>query len=410
MVADTLLLEVGVMFAAVALVGAAAGRLGQSVIPFYIVSGMVLSEYVVGRIEPPVLAEPVYVAESEFVAVGAELGIVFLLFFLGLEFNLDRLFENRERIGAAGTVDLAINFGVGLALGIALFRSFLPAFLFAGIVYISSSAIITKSLIDRGWIANDEAEPMLGVLVYEDLVIAVYLAVAAALVLGGDGLAGAAAPVAIALGFILLLLLLVYFGTAWFGRLLRTDSNEFVVLRAVGVTVFVAGAALALGVSEAVAAFFVGMAFSSTEHVHELESLLEPVRDTFAAVFFFWIGLVTDPLSFVEVLPLIAVAAAVTTPTKLVSGFLGGRAYDLDARRSARVALGMVTRGEFSLIIAAVALTGRGIGLPAATADAISAFAVGYVLVMSVLGTTLMQYSVPFEEFAAARFGDAERD
>ena len=393
------------MFAALAGGGVAATRLNKSVIPFYIVIGMLLSPSVAGELAVAGYEFP-SVASSEFVEIGAELGIVFLLLFLGLEFNIDRLIESKNRIGRAGILDLVVNFGVGLALGFALFRAPLPAFLVAGIVYISSSAIITKSLIDFGWIANDEADPMLGTLVFEDLFIAVYLTIAAALVTGGENVADAATSVGVALGFILALLLVVYFGTALFERTFRTNSNEFTVLRAVGITVLVAGAALAIGVSEAVAAFFIGMAFSATSHVNVLESLLEPVRDTFAAVFFFWIGLETDPILVLGVAGVVAVAVVVTTPSKLVSGYLGGRAYDLDARRSMRVGLGMVTRGEFSLIIAAVALTGAGITMTAETATDIYSFAVGYVLAMSILGTMLMQYSAPFERFAVSRFGE----
>jgi len=395
------LLDVGIMFAAVAVVGMIADRLGQSVIPFYILAGMLLGEFVLGRLSLPVVGT-VYVPETEFIALGAELGIVFLLFFLGLEFNLDRLLARRSQIGTAGTIDLA-NFGAGLVLGWLVFGAFLPAFLVAGIVYISSSAVITKSLIDLGWIANDEAEPMLGTLVYEDLFIAVYLAVASALVLGGGDVGAAVVDIGIAIAFIFGLLLLVQYGTPAFDRLVATDNQEFVALRSIATVVLVAGAALALGVSEAVAAFFVGMAFSSTAYAHEIETLLEPVRDTFAAVFFFWIGLVTDPLLFGGVAALIALAVVVTTPTKLVTGYFAGRAFDLNVRRSTRVALGMTTRGEFSLIIATIAVTGADAGaLDPALAGTINAFAVGYVLVMAVLGTTLMQYSGPFESIAVS--------
>ena len=395
------LLDVGVMFAAVAVAGYVANRVGQSVIPFYIVAGMLLGEFVLGRLSLPT-AGTVYVPETEFIALGAELGIVFLLFFLGLEFNLDRLLARRRQIGTAGTIDLA-NFGVGLVFGWLVFSAFLPAFLIAGIVYISSSAMITKSLLDLGWIANDEAEPLLGTLVYEDLFIAVYLAVASALVLGGGDVGAAAADVGIAVAFILLLLAAVQWGTPAFDRLVATSNPEFVALRSIATVVLVAGAALALGVSEAVAAFFVGMAFASTEYAHDVETLLEPVRDTFAAVFFFWIGLVTDPLLFGGVAALVALAVVVTTPTKLVTGFFAGRAFDLDAKRSTRVALGMTTRGEFSLIIATVAVSGANAGtFDPELAATINAFAVGYVLVMAVLGTTLMQYSGPFESVAVS--------
>ncbi|MFO8114994.1 MAG: cation:proton antiporter [Halorubrum sp.] len=395
------LLDIGVMFAAVAVAGGLANRLGQSVIPFYIVAGMLLGPFVLGRLSLPTLGT-VYVPETEFIAIGAELGIVFLLFFLGLEFNLDRLLARRRQIGTAGTIDLA-NLGVGLVLGWLVFGALLPAVLLAGIVYISSSAVITKSLIDLGWIANDEAEPLLGTLVYEDLFIAVYLAVTSALVLGGGDLGAAAADVGIAIGFILVLLAAVQFGTPAFDRLVATDNREFVALRSIATVVLVAGAALALGVSEAVAAFFVGMAFASTAYAHDIEALLEPVRDTFAAVFFFWIGLITDPMLFGGVAALIALAVLVTTPTKLVTGFFAGRAFDLDTRRSTRVALGMTTRGEFSLIIATIAVSGAQAGtFDSALAQTINAFAVGYVLVMAILGTTLMQYSSPFESFAVS--------
>ncbi|MBP1923116.1 CPA2 family monovalent cation:H+ antiporter-2 [Halorubrum alkaliphilum] len=393
-----LLLEIGIMFAAIAGAGALANRLGQSVIPFYIVIGMVLGEFVLGRVDLPVIGTA-FVAESEFIVLGAELGIVFLLFFLGLEFNLDRLLERRTEISTAGTIDLGINFGAGLVIGWLVFGELLPAILVAGIVYISSSAVITKSLIDLGWIANDESEPMLGTLVYEDLFIAVYLAVVSALVLGGGDVGAAAFDIGIAIGFILALLILVYVGTSFFSKLVETDDHEFIVLRTVGVLVLISGAALALGVSEAVAAFFVGMAFSATDYVHQLEELLEPLRDTFAAVFFFWIGLITNPALFAGVAGLILLAVIVTTPTKLVSGFLGGRAFGLDTRRSTRVGLGMTTRGEFSLIIATIAVSGAEAGtFPAELAATINAFAVGYVLIMAILGTTLMGYSRPFEE------------
>ncbi|MFB6079227.1 MAG: cation:proton antiporter [Halarchaeum sp.] len=388
--ADALLLEAGVMFAAIAAVSFAAARLDVSPIPFYILAGVALNEFVLGRAGLP------HVTDTAFVSLGAELGIVFLLFFLGIEFDPERLIADRARLGAAA-VDFAVNFGVGLALGYLLFGSVAAGVVVAGVVYVSSSAVITKTMLDVGWIANPESAPILGTLVAEDLVVAVYLAVLSAAVLGGGSLGAAARPVAVAVGFLLLLALFVYLGTRALERMLATTSTEYFVLRAVGTTVLVAGAALSLGVSEAVAAFFVGMAFSSTSAVHELEETLSPLRDVFAAVFFFWIGLVTDPFAVLDVLVPLAAAVAVSVPTKLLSGFYGGRVYGLDDRRALRVGLGMVTRGEFSLIVAATALAGAGAALDVAAAEDIYALAVGYVLVMSVLGTALMQYAAVIE-------------
>ncbi|MDY6764365.1 MAG: cation:proton antiporter, partial [Halobacteria archaeon] len=333
------------------------------------------------------------------IKVGAELGIVLLLFFLGLEFNLERLIANKDRMGKSGVLDLVVNFGAGFVLGFLVFQDLIPALLIAGIVYISSSAVITKTLLDLGWIANPESGPLLGTLVFEDIVIAVYLVIVSALVIGGGSIATIAQSIGLAIGFIVLLLLLVYFGTVIFEYLVQTNFSEFFVLRILGITVLIAGAALVVGVSEAVAAFFVGMAFSSTSRVHDIEEAISPIRDVFAAVFFFWIGLVTDPLLFIRALDLIAVAVLVTLPTKLFTGFYGGRIYNLNNRRSLRVGLAMVTRGEFSLIIGAIALTSVGMTLNETTAQTIYSFAVGYVLVMSILGTVLMQTSGFFESY-----------
>lgn len=394
------LFEMGLMLSVLAVSGAIARRLNQSVIPFYVVSGTVMSPFVLGRIDyAPVSTYAIEL--QEYITLLAELGIVFLLFFLGLEFSLDRLLEAREEIGKAGTLDLLVNLPVGVLIGLALGWSILEAFVLGGIVYISSSAVITKSLIDLGWIANDEASPMLGTLVYEDLFIAFYLAVLSAILLGGGEVATIAVDVGVAMVFLLALVSAVYFGSEYFGRFLDTDSEEMFVLRAVAITVIVAGFALAIGVSEAVAAFFIGMGFSGTDHLHDLEHRLIPLRDIFAAIFFFWIGLRTDPAVFPAVAGIIALLVIVTTPTKLLTGFLSGRFYGLSDRRNVRVGCGMVTRGEFSLIIAAIAADSV-IGGSVLT-EIIPAVAVGYVLAMSVLGTMLMQYSGFIEQFVVDR-------
>lgn len=393
MAAETSLLSVGEMFLAIALAGALATRIGLSVIPIYLVAGLLVGPNVLGALGGPA------VPDGEVVTILAELGIVLLLFFLGLEFSIDRLIESWDRISRAGLLDLGVNFPVGVGLGLLFGWSLVEALLLGGIVYISSSAIITKSLLDLGWIANDESEPILGVLVFEDLFIAVYLAVVASLVFESGGLGATLRSVGIALGFLVVLLAAVQFGERFFSRVLEVSSGELFVLRVLGIAVPVAGLALALGVSEAVAAFFVGMGFAGSGHEERIERLLTPVRDVFAAVFFFWIGLRTDPRLVVGVLGLLAVVVLATTPTKLLSGFYTGRLYGLNDRRSFRVGTTMVTRGEFSLIIAATAAAGT----TQTMTQTIPALAVGYVLVMSVLGTLAMQYSDRLQSAVARR-------
>jgi CPA2 family monovalent cation:H+ antiporter-2 len=384
-----LLFEAGVIFATLAVVGALAVAVDQSVIPAYIVAGVL-----VGPNVESIAGIPFVLVESrEFVTLLAEFGIVFLLFFVGLEFNLDRLLASRDRIATAGTVDLVVNAGVGLAVALALGFTLVESLFVAGIVYISSSAIITKSLIDLGWIADPETETILGVLVFEDVVVAVYLALLSALVVGGGPTA-----TALALGrsgaLLVALIALGFYGAGLLERVLDTDSDELFLLRVVGAAILVSGIALAAGVSEAVAAFFVGAAFGATEHAERIERVITSERDLYAAVFFFVIGLSTDPSVLPAVAVPLAILVVVTTASKLASGYYGGRAYGLSERRSLRVALALVTRGEFSLVVAALA---AGAATTPALGETIPALAVGYVLVMSVLGSTLMRYSHVFE-------------
>jgi len=378
-VASTLLLEAGVVLTVLAVAGALAWRMGQSVIPAYLLAGIAVGPHA------PVIGDVslTLVERSEFIDLFAELGVVFLLFFIGVEFSVAKLLAEPRRILTAGGVDLVVNVALGVILGLAFGLSLVEALFLAGIVYPSSSAVITKSLIDLGWIADPESEAILGVLVAEDVVMAVYLAVLAAVAIGGP-LGSAVLPLAESLGFLLGFALLATVGSGLVERAFDTRSNELFLLRVVGFTALLAGFALTTGVSEAVAAFFVGAAISESDLKPRLESVIAPARDLFAAVFFFAIGLGADPGAVTSVVPLLAAGVGFAIVGKLATGYVGGRAYDLNPRRSLRMALAMVTRGEFSLVVAALAAATAGVS------PAIPAFAVGYVLVMSILGTLLM--------------------
>jgi len=398
MVLELPLLEVGVMFAAIAIIGTVAKRFDQSVIPFYIITGMILGPFIFGSLGLPFVgsSEEVY----HFIGIGAELGIAFLLFFLGLEFSFSHFFKNKKKIGKAGTIDL-LNLALGFVIGYLFFQDLIAAILIGGIVYISSSAIITKALMDSGWIAEDEAEPMLGILVYEDFFIALYLLIISSILLTGSGIGIGLdipiMPILAAIGFIIVLLIGIHYGSGFFESVLNVKSSETFVLRIVGLTMVIVGVAVAVGVSEAVAALFVGMAFSSTGYTESIEQILSPLRDIFAAIFFFWIGMNTNPVLILGVLPLLIILIITTAPFKFITAFKGGRIYGLDYKRSTRVGLGMITRGEFSLVIATIAAGATGVFATKAITEIIPAFAVVYVLIMSILGTVLMKYSKPFE-------------
>ncbi|MFH5800575.1 cation:proton antiporter [Haladaptatus sp. CMAA 1911] len=384
--ADVLLVEIGIALTAIAVAGALANRISLSVIPAYIIVGILIGPH-----EPTSIAgvSLQLVDNGEVIDLLAELGIVFLLFFLGLEFSIDQLLDARTQIGKVGLVDFAVNFGLGVVLGTLFGWSLLETLFLAGIIYISSSAVITKSLLENGWIANPESSPILGTLVFEDILIAIYLAILSAVTLGGGDLSSAAVSVGTAFVFLGALTALAWYGTGVVERLFRTESDEQFLLRVLGVTVLIAGAALASGVSEAVAAFFVGTAFSQTDHLERVERVVSPARDLFAAVFFLSIGLTTDVTVLADVVGLLVVAIVLSVVGKLFSGAVSGRIYGLGPKRSLRVGLGMVPRGEFSLVIAALAGGVSGVAFQ----SVIPAFTVGYVLLMSIIGTVLIQHA-----------------
>lgn len=385
--AETPLIEVGIAIFSLALVGAAARRLGQSVIPAYIIAGILVGPYVPTNVGSLSLQ---LVTPGEFLTVIAELGIVFLLFFLGLEFSIGTLVRNRVRLTKVGGLDILFNGLVGVGIGLLFGFGLVTTVLLTGVVYISSSAIITKALTDTAWLANPESEVILGTLIVEDLVIAVYLAVVSALVVGGGG-TPAEIALTVAQSFVFLggLAALAHYGTGYFDRAFAVESDELFLLRVVGTTVLIGGAALSIGASEAVAAFFVGTAFHGTDLVGRIEAQLSPLRDVFAALFFLSIGVSTDLRVVADVGVLIGVAVVATTVTKVVSGYLSGSVYELTKRRSLRVGIGLVPRGEFSLIIAALAATSP---IPEVR-TVVPAFTVGYVLAMSIVGSVSIQYS-----------------
>ncbi|WP_231188164.1 cation:proton antiporter [Haladaptatus sp. DYF46] len=384
--ANVLLVEIGIALTAIAVAGALANRISLSVIPAYIIVGILIGPH-----EPTSIAgvSLQLVDNGEVIDLLAELGIVFLLFFLGLEFSIDQLLDARTQIGKVGLVDFAVNFGLGVVLGTLFGWSLLETLFLAGIIYISSSAVITKSLLENGWIANPESSPILGTLVFEDILIAIYLAILSAVTLGGGDIASAAVSIGTAFVFLGALTALAWYGTGVVERLFRTESDEQFLLRVLGVTILIAGAALASGVSEAVAAFFVGTAFSQTDHLERVERVVSPARDLFAAVFFLSIGLTTDVTVLADVVGLLVVAIVLSVVGKLFSGAVSGRIYGLGPKRSLRVGLGMVPRGEFSLVIAALAGGVSGVAFQ----SVIPAFTVGYVLLMSIIGTVLIQHA-----------------
>ncbi|GAB3413077.1 cation:proton antiporter [Haloparvum alkalitolerans] len=386
----------GAVLVLLAAAGGASRRLGYSVIPAYILVGLAVGPFApaVGDLSLSLVRDP-----GTFRLL-AELGVVLLLFFVGLELSLEQLFTNRAQFVRAGAADVLISAPIGVLIGLAFGWSLLESAFLALIVFNSSTVIIAKSLLDLGWIADAESDAILGVVVIEDVLTAAAFAVLSAVLLGVAEPETLLRSLGTAAAFVGVVVAIAHYGADRLERAFSTTSSELFLLGVLGVAALVAGLGIVSGVSEAVAAFFVGTAFGRTSHVQRIETLVVPVRDLSAALFFFAVGAATDPRLLAATALPVAVAVAVTVPGQLVSGYLAGRAYGLDATRAVRVGCALAPRGEFSLVIAAFLAAA---GTTPVFRETLPAFTVGYVLVTATLGTVLMNRADDISRLAFGR-------
>ena len=372
---SALLVELGLLFLGISLLGLLARRLGLSPIPFILVTALALGD---GGVVPLSTAEP-------FVESAAEIGVILLLLTLGLEFSATELFASMRRHGPSGIVDLVLNAPPGFVAGLIIGLPWQGAMALAGVTWISSSGIIARLLGDLGRLANRETPAVLSVLVLEDVAMALFLPLLV-VALAGGGPAQAVAGVALALGAVLLVLTAAQRHGHRLGRLLAHPDDEQVLLRLFGLTLLVAGLAQALGASAAVGAFLVGIAVPSS-FADRARAILGPLRDLFAATFFVAFGLATDPAAVLPVLPAVLALALVTTATKMGTGWFAARRDGVAAPGRLRAGAALVARGEFSIVIAGLAV--------AAGLGEVGPVATGYVLVLAVAGPVLARFIEP---------------
>jgi monovalent cation:H+ antiporter-2, CPA2 family len=374
------LAELAITVALLAMLGLAAGRFGLSAIPAYLLAGLLL-----GPNEPKQL---VLIQPSEVTDFLAEIGLVFLLFFLGLEFSLGRLARSGRHVGLGGAIDLAVNAGLGLLLGVAAFGFSFAALVLATAVYVSSSAITVKGLIDFRRLADDETDLVLAILVFEDIIVA--------LALGFVGGAGGEASdtlvvLAKALGFITVALAASRWLSAPLDRLLDRLPLEFFLLLIVAFVIGCAAAAEALELSSAIGALLAGVVLAETSVREQIEERFFSFRDVFAALFFFSFGLAIDLDELGSVGWLLAAAVVVTVVGKTVAGYLAGLVGGFTRNQSLNAGVALVAHGEFTVIVAQLAVTNDTIS--AGRKEDLVAFAGLYVLATATLGVVLMKES-----------------
>jgi len=366
--ASVLFMELGLAIVGLAILARLANRWGFSAIPLYLLAGLAFGN---GGLVPLRISE-------HFVRTGAEIGVLLLLFMLGLEYTGDELKKSLRMGAVAGALDFALNFTPGLLAGILVGWHPLAAVLLGGVTYISSSGVIAKVLTDLRRMQNPETPLVLSVLVQEDLAMAVYLPLVAVLLSGG-GVAKIVLSVCVAIAVVSVVLFVALRYGRPMSEFVAHESDEIILLTIFGTVLLVAGVAERFQVSAAVGAFLVGIALSGSV-AQQSHRLLSPLRDLFAAIFFFFFGLEIDPATLVPALPFAVGLAFVTTLTKVLTGYWAARRSGVDQRGCLRAGTELVARGEFSIVIA---------GLGFAIEPRIGVLSAGYVLLMATLGPIL---------------------
>lgn len=385
-----LLIEIGALLLGIALLGRLASKLGISAIPLILIGGLAFGH---GGILPIRQGE-------EFIEIGAEIGVLLLLVMLGLEYNAKELIGNLNRSRSAGVIDAVLNTLPGALLALLLGWGPVAAVALAGITWVSSSGVIAKVLHDLHRVPNRETPVVLSVLVIEDLAMAFYLPVLTALLIGADLISGTiTVTIAIASVLLILFIALRYGGVV--SRLVWSKEADILLLSVLGLTLLVAGLAAEAKVSSAVGAFLVGIAISGPAAEHA-EKLLMPLRDLFASVFFLFFGLSSDPRDLVPMLLPAVVLAAVTMATKVVTGYVAAAKAGIGEAGRWRAGFVLTPRGEFSIVIA-------GLAVSAGADRSLAALATAYVLITIIVGPILAR--IPdgkrFARWAKAR--QAER-
>ena len=342
---------------------------------FYILAGLILGQFL---------------QENEALDVFSELGIVFLFFYLGLEFNIVRAINTAKRIWSVGILDFLLNFGLVFLTTKLLGFSVFQAVLIGGVAYASSSAITTKIIVDNHRIANPETELILGLMVFEDIVAPILLAFISAIALGGE-----LSP--LNFGIIILKVVVVFSFAIGIAIYLKNHIASFVekfieeeifTLFSFGGLILFAGITQYIGLSEALGAFLMGMIVSETGKSHDIEKIMFAIKDLAVAIFFFLFGAsikFTSEISFSFII-IMFIVVMVSIFGKFLTGFLGALIYGLSKRKAVETGLSIINRGEFSIAMSKFA------------PNTLLLFIGIYVLIMAFIGIITGQYSPKIAE------------
>lgn len=352
-------------------------RINQPVVLGYLLAGLLVG--------PGVPRFPT-ILDLPNVQVLAEIGVIFLLFGLGLEFSVRRMFKLGGGPALTAIIECAGMVSLGYITGWALGWSFLDSIFLGGILAISSTTIIIRAFAEQGIERGPLTDLVFGILVVEDL-LAVVLLVVLSSVAGSRELVGTdlALTSLRMVFFIAVIFPLGWFGVPWFlNRVRRHLNDETILVTSLGFCFAMVVMATHAGFSAALGAFLAGSILAEATDVHRIEKLIEPLKSLFGAIFFTSVGMLIAPTQMYDLALPIAVITVITIAGKLLTTTLGARLAGQSLRNSIHAGMSLAQIGEFSFIIATLGLTLK------VTSDFLYPIAIG----VSVVTTFLTPYLI----------------
>ncbi|MCE9591265.1 MAG: cation:proton antiporter [Planctomycetes bacterium] len=320
-----------------------------------VVLGYILAGLIIGPHTPPF---PL-IHDKASIDTLAELGVIMLMFGLGLHFSLRKLASVGATAFVAATLEIALMGLLGYEVGRLFGWSAMDSLFLGAILSISSTTIIVKALQELKLTREKFADLIFGILIVEDILAIAILALLSTIAMTGTAGIGQITSTLGRLGIFLAVVLVV--GLLVVPPLLRYVSrfknNEVLVITALGLCFGVSLLAAKLGYSVALGAFLIGAIIAETRERGKIEQLIEPVRDVFSAIFFVAVGMLIDPMLLVEYAVPILVITVVVIVGKIIACSAGPFLTGHDTRTSLRVGMGVSQIGEFSFIIAQLGLT-----------------------------------------------------
>ena len=364
-------------------------RLRQPVVLGYIVAG-----FIIGPHTPPFGL----IHDEDTIKTLAELGVIFLMFCLGLEFSLRKLFQVGATAFIAAFLEIVLMIWIGFEIGRFFEWSTMDSLFLGAILAISSTTIIVKALGDLKMKNERFAQLIFGVLIVEDILGIGIIALLSGIAVSGSVETGEVFSTVGKLSLFMIVALVV--GILLVPRLLayvaKFESNEMLLVTVLGLCFGFCLLVVKLEYSMVLGAFLIGAIMAESRQLVQIERLIEPVRDMFSAIFFVAIGLLIDPKILVEYAWPIALITVAVVLGKMFSCGMGAFIAGNDGRTSLRVGMGLSQIGEFSFIIAALGMTLK------VTSDFLYPVAVAVSAITTLLTPYLIRAADPLSQHLAA--------